>query len=112
MHRFVEAFPGDPEQARGRGQATVFGFEGAADWARFDARERLALRFAGLALLDVLLMIRAWTNGCRVGKPGKRTAQLGVRFAVGPGGEARCERRDAHSADGAPMDEIFAALGD
>jgi len=59
VHLLVEAFRGDPERARRRGPATVIGFEGAADSARFGARERLTLQFAGLASLDVMLMIRA-----------------------------------------------------
>jgi len=54
---------------------------------------------------------RAWAAGHRIGKPSRRTNQLGATFVVGPGDRLRYEHRDAHTADHAPMEEILAALG-
>ncbi len=53
---------------------------------------------------------RAWRAGHRVGMPGKRTNQLGATFVVGPGSAVRYAHYDAHTADHAPMDEVFDAL--
>ena len=55
---------------------------------------------------------RAWREGHRVGRPGRRTNQLGATFVVGPGSRVRYEHRDAHPADHAPLDEIFDVLKD
>lgn len=55
---------------------------------------------------------RAWRAGHRIGRPGRRTNQLGATFVVGPGDRLRYEHRDAHTADHAPMDAIFASLTD
>ena len=54
--------------------------------------------------------LRAHRAGHRIGKPGKRTNQLGATFVVGPGRSVHFEHHDAHTADHAPMEEIFAAL--
>jgi peroxiredoxin len=53
---------------------------------------------------------RAWRAGHRIGRPGRRTNQLGATFVVGPGSVVHYEHRDAHTADHAPMEAIFAAL--
>ncbi len=53
---------------------------------------------------------RAWRAGHRLGMPGKRTNQLGATFVVGPGPAVHYAHYDAHTADHAPMGEIFAAL--
>ena len=53
---------------------------------------------------------RAWRDGHRIGKPGKRTNQLGATFVLGPGAVIRYQHRDAHTADHAPIEAILAAL--
>jgi peroxiredoxin len=53
---------------------------------------------------------RAHRAGYRIGKPGKRTNQLGATFVLGPGGRVRYEHVDEHTADHAPVDEVLAAL--
>ena len=53
---------------------------------------------------------RAWRDGHRIGKPGKCTNQLGATFVLGPGDVVRYQHRDAHTADHAPVEAIFAAL--
>jgi hypothetical protein len=53
---------------------------------------------------------RAWRAGHRIGVPGKRTDQLGATFVLGPGNHVRYQHHDAHTADHAPLAEIFAAL--
>ena len=92
------------------------------------ARERLeALRGAPPMRLDAAAVVRvpffklfdpatyagtlrALRAGHRLGMPGRRTNQLGATFVIGAGGELRYEHQDAHAADHASMDEIFAAL--
>jgi peroxiredoxin len=54
--------------------------------------------------------IRAWQAGHRIGRPGKRTNQLGATFVVGPGNALRYEYRDRHTADHAPLGDVLAAL--
>lgn len=54
--------------------------------------------------------IRAWKAGHRIGKPGARVDQLGASFVIGPGPTLHYQHYDAHTADHAPMDAIFAAL--
>lgn len=54
--------------------------------------------------------LRAWRSGHRIGKPGPRVDQLGATFVLGPGSKVRYEHYDRHTADHAPMSEIFAAL--
>jgi len=56
--------------------------------------------------------LRTWRAGHRIHKPGKRTFQLGATFVIGPGDEVRYEYIDRNSADHAPLEEVFAALGD
>lgn len=53
---------------------------------------------------------RAWGRGHRIGAAGSRVTQLGATFVVGPGARLRYVHHDAHSADHAPPEEIFAAL--
>ena len=53
---------------------------------------------------------RARKAGHRIHKSGKRVTQLGATFVVGPGDQVRYEHIDAHSADHAPLTEVFAAL--
>ncbi len=53
---------------------------------------------------------RAWKSGHRLGVPGRRTNQLGATFVVGAGPVVKYQHYDAHTADHAPLDEIFAAL--
>jgi peroxiredoxin len=55
--------------------------------------------------------LQAWRDGHRIGKPGKRTTQLGATFVIRRGGNLAFEYRDAHAADHAPMAEVLAALG-
>jgi len=54
--------------------------------------------------------IRAWQAGHRIGRPGKRTNQLGATFVIGPGNELLYEYRDAHTGDHAPTASVLAAL--
>jgi peroxiredoxin len=53
---------------------------------------------------------RAWQAGYRIGRPGKRTNQLGASFVVGPGNALQYEYRDRHTADHAPIADLLAAL--
>jgi peroxiredoxin len=53
---------------------------------------------------------RAHRAGYRIGKPGKRSNQLGATFVVGPGGRVRYEHIDEHTADHAPLDGVLATL--
>ena len=53
---------------------------------------------------------RAYRSGYRIGKPGKRTNQLGATFVVGPRDRVRYEHVDEHTADHAPIDDVLAAL--
>ena len=53
---------------------------------------------------------RAWRSGHRIGMSGKRVDQLGATFVVGSGSVLHYEHRDAHSADHAPLGEVFEAL--
>ena len=54
---------------------------------------------------------RAWWAGHRIGI-GKRTNQLGATFVVGPGDRLTYAHYDRHTADHAPLDQVFAALPD
>ena len=54
---------------------------------------------------------RAWQAGHRIGRSGKRVDQLGATFVLGPGPVVRYAHYDAHTADHAPLEEVFAALG-
>jgi peroxiredoxin len=53
---------------------------------------------------------RAHRAGYRIGKPGKRTNQLGATFVVGAGDRVRYEHVDEHTADHAPLDDVLTAL--
>jgi peroxiredoxin len=54
--------------------------------------------------------LEAWSAGHRIGKPGKRVDQLGATFVLGPGSVVHYAHHDAHTADHAPLDEVFDAL--
>ena len=78
-----------------------------------------AAKAAGMRRVNPLMLFapatfpgfrRAWKAGHRVGWPGKRTNQLGAMFVVGPGPVVHYEHYDAHTADHAPMEEVFEAL--
>ena len=53
---------------------------------------------------------QARAAGHRLGKPGKRTNQLGATFVVGPGAQVAYEHIDDHTADHAPLDAVMNAL--
>ena len=53
---------------------------------------------------------RAYRDGFRVKKSGKRVNQLGATFVIGPGNHLRYEHVDQHTADHAPLDAVLAAL--
>jgi peroxiredoxin len=52
---------------------------------------------------------RAYRDGYRVKKSGKRVNQLGATFVIGPGSTIRYAHIDVHTADHAPLDEVLAA---
>jgi peroxiredoxin len=53
---------------------------------------------------------RARAAGHRIHRSGKRVTQLGATFVLGPGDEVRYAHVDEHSADHAPIDDVFASL--
>ena len=53
---------------------------------------------------------RAYGDGFRIKKSGKRVNQLGATFVVGPGPQVHYAHLDAHTADHAPLDDVLAAL--
>jgi hypothetical protein len=53
---------------------------------------------------------RAWSDGYRIHKSGKRVNQLGASFVLGPGSTVHYEHHDGDSTDHAPLDEVLAAL--
>jgi hypothetical protein len=53
---------------------------------------------------------RAWGDGFRIHKSGKRVTQLGATFVLGPGPHLRYEHLDGDSSDHAPLDAVMAAL--
>ena len=53
---------------------------------------------------------RAWSEGYRIHRSGKRVNQLGATFVMGPGSTVRYEHLDGDSTDHAPLDEVLAAL--
>jgi peroxiredoxin len=54
--------------------------------------------------------VRARRAGHRIHTAGKRVTQLGATVVVGPGEWVRYEHIDEHSADHAPLDDVFAVL--
>jgi peroxiredoxin len=54
--------------------------------------------------------VRAWRNGHRIHKAGRRVTQMGATFVLGPGDTVRYAHVDADSADHAPIDDVLAAL--
>jgi peroxiredoxin len=55
---------------------------------------------------------RAWAEGYRIHRSGKRVTQLGATFVVGPGPNLRYQHLDRDSSDHAPLEEVLAALPD
>jgi peroxiredoxin len=53
---------------------------------------------------------RAFAQGRRQHKTGKRPLQLGATFVIGPGNVVRYEHLDRFFADHAPIKDVFAAL--
>jgi peroxiredoxin len=53
---------------------------------------------------------RAWSDGYRIHKSGKRVNQLGATFVIGPGSTVRYEHLDGDSTDHAPLEEVLATL--
>jgi AhpC/TSA antioxidant enzyme len=53
---------------------------------------------------------RAWRDGFRIHKSGKRVNQLGATFVVGPGPTVSYEHHDGDSADHAPVEAVLEAL--
>jgi peroxiredoxin len=53
---------------------------------------------------------RAWSEGYRIHKSGKRVNQLGATFVIGPGSTIHYEHQDGDSTDHASLDEVLAAL--
>jgi len=53
---------------------------------------------------------RAWREGYRIHKAGKRVTQLGATFVVGPGPTVRYSHHAADSSDAAPVVSVLAAL--
>ncbi len=53
---------------------------------------------------------RAYSDGFRIKKSGRRVTQLGATFVLGPGSVVRYAHVDAHTADHAPLADVLAAL--
>jgi peroxiredoxin len=53
---------------------------------------------------------RAWRDGHRIHKSGKRVTQLGATFVLGPGSTLQYEHYASDSSDHAPLEETLAAL--
>ena len=53
---------------------------------------------------------KAWSEGYRIHKSGKRVNQLGATFVIGPGSTVRYEHLDGDSTDHAPLEAVLAAL--
>jgi alkyl-hydroperoxide reductase/thiol specific antioxidant family protein len=53
---------------------------------------------------------RAWADGFRIHKSGKRVTQLGATFVVGPGPQLHYQHLDGDSSDHAPLDAVIGAL--
>ena len=53
---------------------------------------------------------KAWRDGYRVHKSGKRVNQLGATFVIGPGPVVHYAHPDDDSADHAPLDDVLAAM--
>lgn len=53
---------------------------------------------------------KARQAGHKVHKAGKRVTQLGATFVLGEGSQVRFEHVDAHTADHADLEQVFAAL--
>jgi hypothetical protein len=55
---------------------------------------------------------RAWSEGLRIHKSGKRVTQLGATFVIGPGANLRYEHLADDSSEHAPLEDVLAALPD
>lgn len=53
---------------------------------------------------------RAWAEGFRIHKSGRRVTQLGATFVLGPGPTVRYEHQASDSSDHAPLEQVLAAL--
>ena len=53
---------------------------------------------------------RAWKEGFRIHKAGKRVTQLGATFVIGPGPTMRYEHQASDSTDHAALDAVLGAL--
>ena len=53
---------------------------------------------------------RAWKEGFRIHKAGKRVTQLGATFVIGPGPTVRYEHHARDSSDHAVLEAVLAAL--
>ena len=104
---------GDVGHARDFVEAEEIPFPVLVDDAAEAARAARVRRVGVLQLFDPASYAgarRAWGSGHRLGVPGRRTNQLGATFVVGAGPVVKYQHYDAHTADHAPLDEIFAAL--
>ena len=54
---------------------------------------------------------KAWRDGFRIHKSGKRVTQLGATFVIGPGPTVHYEHHAADSGDAAPVEVVLAAIG-
>ena len=104
---------GDVGQARDFAESEEISFPVLVD-DRAEAARAASVRRVGMLQLfhpaSYAGARRAWRAGHRLGVPGRRTNQLGATFVVGAGPVVKYQHYDAHTADHAPMDEIFAAL--
>ena len=53
---------------------------------------------------------RAWKDGFRIHKAGKRVTQLGATFVIGPGSTVRYEHQASDSSDHAAVEAVLATL--
>ncbi len=53
---------------------------------------------------------RAWRDGYRIHKSGKRVTQLGATFVIGPGPTVHLEHHASDSADAASVETVLGAL--
>lgn len=55
-------------------------------------------------------VVKAWSQGHRQHRRGRRIAQLGATFVIGPGPQVHYQHYDSDAADHAPLEEVVAAL--
>jgi len=118
-------------EIRGLGAEVVAIGTGGAEHARSFVRDEMipfpvlldddaaAARVAGIPRVGFLELfaprsfpgaLRALRAGHRVGRPGRRTNQLGASFVLGPGDAVHYAHWDDHTADHAPLEEVLSAL--